>query len=160
MKQIILILVVCTISKFCQAQVQINNKQIKGVANATDSGDAVNARTLQMGNLIFATASGTNAINLNLTPAITSYTAGMVVNFRAVASNTGNVTINVNGLGAKNIFKNIGTALAPNDILNGQMISVIYDGSNFQLLTINTNTQTGTGNGSNAQTLIYLTTGF
>jgi hypothetical protein len=160
MKRLILLFAFGMLSQFCISQVLINNKQIKGLANATDTFDAVNARTLQTGSLIYAPANGTNTITVNLTPSIASYTPGMVINFKAFANNTSAVTINVNGLGAKNIYKNTNVSLTANDIINGQVVSVIYDGSNFQLLTINTNTQTGSGNGSNSLTLIYLNNGF
>jgi hypothetical protein len=58
----------------------------------------------------------------------------MVVNFSAQTLNTGAATLNVNGLGAKTI-KKFGTAndLATGDILANQIVTVIYDGTNFQM---------------------------
>lgn len=83
---------------------------------------------------IFATASGTaNAITVSLTPTLASYATGMVLHIAATASNTGATTINVDGLGAKSIKKQATSALVANDILNGQVFTVIYDGTNFQL---------------------------
>jgi DNA/RNA endonuclease YhcR with UshA esterase domain len=109
-------------------------------------------------NIPYAVASGTNAITFSLTPAITSYTSGTTISFKAVGNNTGNVTVSINGLTAQNLYKNVSSNLSPNDILNGQIISIIYDGTNFQLIT--QPNQSGTLNGSNAQTLIYLGDGF
>lgn len=43
--------------------------------------------------------------------------------------------LSLNGMPAKNIYKNVNIPLAANDILTGQAVSVIYDGSNFQMLT-------------------------
>lgn len=111
-------------------------------------------------NAIYATATGSNSIVLTTTPIITSYKAGTIFNFKAVASNTGNVTINLNGLGVKNVYKNALDPLISNDIISGQMVAVIYDGTNFQLLTQNSKIQNGSGNGSNPLTMLYLSTGF
>jgi hypothetical protein len=58
----------------------------------------------------------------------------MSVQFRALAANTGSSTLNVNGLGARNLKKSVNTDLTAGDILEGQIVSVIYDGTNFQIL--------------------------
>jgi hypothetical protein len=76
---------------------------------------------------------GTNTITGTVTPAITSYVAGQTFKFVAAASSTGAVTINLNGLGARNITKSGSTALEFNDILIGAAIQIIYDGTQFQL---------------------------
>lgn len=82
----------------------------------------------------YNTSSGTStAYTLSLTPAPTAYFGGMVIRFLAHTANAiGPVTINVNGLGAKTIKKNVNQDLAASDILNGQVIELCYDGSNFQ----------------------------
>ncbi|MCW5871383.1 MAG: hypothetical protein KIS61_29280 [Candidatus Eremiobacteraeota bacterium] len=58
----------------------------------------------------------------------------MAVHFKPNADNAANPTLNVNGLGAKAIVKNGSTPLAAADIKNGQVISLVYDGTNFQLV--------------------------
>lgn len=69
-------------------------------------------------------------------PAISSYAIGQSFSFKAANANSGTSTLNVNGLGAKNIFKvqngSLGV-LASGDILTGQVIQVEYDGSEFQV---------------------------
>jgi hypothetical protein len=82
-----------------------------------------------------ADAGITDAYAVTLAPAPTAYTAGMVVNFKANTVNTGPATLNVNGLGAKTIVKNYNVTLGNGDIKAGQLVSVIYDGTNFQLLS-------------------------
>lgn len=67
-------------------------------------------------------------------PVISSYVTGEVVVFKAVNANTGASTINVNGLGVKSIKKNGSSALEAGDIAAGQIVTVIYDGTNFQLI--------------------------
>ncbi|MCX6187831.1 MAG: hypothetical protein NTU43_12720 [Bacteroidetes bacterium] len=88
----------------------------------------------QNGSLLYAAATGTNNYLLTLTPAITQYTIGMTVNFKIPNSNTGHVTININNLGAKPLFKNVTDTLVSDDLLQNKMLSIIYDGQKFQLL--------------------------
>lgn len=71
---------------------------------------------------------------ITLDPAITAYTAGLQIIFKATTANTGAATINVNGLGAKTIVKAVSTALSDNDILADMICLLIYDGTNFVLL--------------------------
>lgn len=76
-----------------------------------------------------------NAYAVALSPAATAYTAGMVVRFKAGNANTTASTINVNALGTKNIFTRAGAALAANDILANQIVELVYDGTQFQLVS-------------------------
>lgn len=80
-----------------------------------------------------ADAGANDTYVIILSPIPTSYTNGMVVYFKANTANTGAATINVNSLGAKTIVKGVNTALSDNDILAGQFITIIYDGTNFVL---------------------------
>lgn len=48
-------------------------------------------------------------------------------------ANTGASTINLNGLGAKSIKKNVSVALVSGDILAGAIYDLVYDGTNFQI---------------------------
>lgn len=73
---------------------------------------------------------------ITLSPAATAYTAGMVVRFKADTLNTGATNLNVNGLGEKNLFKNVTTELAAGDIPANAVVTAIYDGTNFQMLAV------------------------
>jgi hypothetical protein len=59
----------------------------------------------------------------------------MVVNFKANTANTGAAGLNVNSLGATAIKKDVSTDLETGDILANQLVSLIYDGTNFQMLS-------------------------
>ena len=84
-----------------------------------------------------ATVAGTpDVITAIATPPITAYSAGQVFRFIASGANTTNVTININGLGAKAITKNGTTALVAGDIPSGAMIEIIYDGTRFQFIGV------------------------
>lgn len=76
---------------------------------------------------------GTDAYAITITSPITSYTSGQTFTFKAGTSNTAAATLNVNSIGAIAIKKNGSTALSTGDILSGQIITVIYDGTNFQM---------------------------
>lgn len=77
----------------------------------------------------------TDAYAVSLDVAPTAYTAGMMVTFKANTANTTACTLNLNTLGAKAIKKNTSVDLATNDIKAGEVVTVIYDGTNFQLQT-------------------------
>lgn len=94
------------------------------------------AKISQIGTEIYAADSvGTDAYAITLVPAITAYTTGLVVNFKAGTANTGNATLNVNAVGAKNILKGFNQTLATGDIALGQIVTVVYDATadNFQM---------------------------
>ena len=75
-----------------------------------------------------------NAYAITLNPAPTVYVAGMIISFYANSSNTGACTININGLGPKSIRKRANIVLVANDILNGMVCLLIYDGTNFKIM--------------------------
>jgi len=86
---------------------------------------------------VFAgTSSGTDTITATLSPAITAYVAGQRYHFKAGGTNTGAATINFNSVGAAALRKGAdgATVLAPGDITTAGIYTVIYDGTNFQLL--------------------------
>lgn len=84
------------------------------------------------------TVGGTaDVILLTPSPAITAYAAGQRFSFIASGANTTNVTVNISSLGAKAITRNGTTALVANDILASTMLVIEYDGTQFQLLTLN-----------------------
>lgn len=88
----------------------------------------------QNGSKIYAADSvGTDAYAVTLSPAVAAYTAGLVVNFKAGTANTGAATLAVNGLSADAIKKNYNQDLNTGDILQNQVVTVIHDGTNWQL---------------------------
>lgn len=146
--------------------INVTNERISKVADASDTLDAVNARVIQFNKLNFGITTGSaNAYTLSLNPAPSHYEQGMEIAYKANFSNSGGATLNVNGLGSKNIYKSVTTALVSNDILNGQIVKVIYDGTNFQIMNPNTGTAANPGAGAGTspnldKTLIYLIKGF
>lgn len=77
---------------------------------------------------------GTDSYAITLQESFNSYYSGMEVSFKAGTANTGACSLNINGLGAKAIKKNVSSDLDSNDIKANQIVKVIYDGTNFQLI--------------------------
>ncbi len=126
------------------AQVQINrpvelvgntfDAKIKGIKSVTDSLDATSVESIQSGILIYAVASGSNNnFFLNISPPINFYQPGMVFNFLSNQTITGSTTLNINNLGAKPITKSVNMPLAGCEIQNNQAVTVVFDGTNFQM---------------------------
>lgn len=130
------------------------------VANATVRTMYSSAGQVQDGALTYlGSVSGTDTITASAAVGMTSYTVGQ--NFRFIsagANTTTTVTININGIGAKNITKNGATALAIGDIPSGSIVTITYDGTQFQATGISqsllgtNNTWTGTNTWNNTST--------
>ena len=110
--------------------------------NSADSGwlkkwrIASNGLISQSGAEVYAASStGNDAYEVTLDPAPTAYATGMMFAIKPDTANTGACTINANGLGAKNIKKNQTDDLETGDILDNQMLVIIYDGSAFQVVS-------------------------
>jgi hypothetical protein len=82
-----------------------------------------------------ASTGSANAYVVTLAPAVAALLEGQTFSFKANFANTGAATLALNGLTAKAITKNGTTALIANDILSGQIITVRYDGTQFQMLS-------------------------
>ena len=79
--------------------------------------------------------AGTNTITATLSSAnFAALAAGQTFSFAAANTNTGAVTLNINSLGAKQLTKTGNVALIANDILAGQVVTVVYDGTRFQMV--------------------------
>lgn len=84
------------------------------------------------------TSGSANTITVALPTSITgTYTAGLALDILvANTTTTGVPTINLGGLGNKTIVSADGTTLETGEILANQVIHVVYDGTNFRLMSI------------------------
>jgi hypothetical protein len=82
-----------------------------------------------------ADAGANDSYAITVVPAITAYAVGQEFTFKANTANTGACTLNVCGLGAKTIKKDVTTDLITGDILAGQTVKVSYDGTNMQMVS-------------------------
>ena len=81
-----------------------------------------------------ATASGTDTYTATITPSISSYQNTQRFFIKFTNANTGASTLNLNGLGAIAIKKGVSTALVSGDILAGQTLCIVYNGTEFQVI--------------------------
>ncbi len=94
---------------------------------------SVTASAIQQESYTYAADSGTaNHYAVTLSPAPT-IVAGSEITFLSAHANTGASDLAVNGAGAVAIKKNSSLALVSGDIVAGQMVTVVYDGTYYQL---------------------------
>lgn len=95
------------------------------------------AAVINEGRTIYCEDSGAaNAYVVAMPVTLTAYTAGLTLRVLIATgnSNTGASTINVDGLGTKNIIRADGATPESNDIRAGQVIEITYDGTQFVLV--------------------------
>lgn len=105
-----------------------------------------------------ASATGTDAYAITVVPAITAYAIGQEFTFIADVANTTGATLSVCGLTATAIKKDVSTALATGDILAGQVVKVMYDGTSMQLISNSPQIFGDFGDGSDGDVTISGTT--
>jgi len=82
-----------------------------------------------------ADAGSTDAYAITLSPVIAAYTVGQAITFKAATRNTGPATLNINSVGAQAIVKDVDQPLDTGDIRAGAMVTVVWDGTNFQMIS-------------------------
>jgi hypothetical protein len=122
-------------SNAATGNLDIGSNRITLVADGTAKTDAATVNQIQSNAPAFqATDTGTaNAHVIALSPAITAYAAGQAVTFKSASASTTASTLNVNGLGTKALKKKNDQAIAAGDIESGSIVTVVYDGTNFQV---------------------------
>jgi hypothetical protein len=83
--------------------------------------------------VLLSSVAGTNTITGSVTPAITAYVSGQMFILKPANTNTGATTLNVNNLGAKNVFKN-GAACIGGELAQNVPALVEYDGTQFNIV--------------------------
>lgn len=133
----------CSASTFAQWDVPTHivldgatpeQRQVTGLSSPASSSAGVSAEAERTNATHTATASGTNALTIALAPPIAAYTPGLRVNFFPSATNTGDATLNVDGLGAIALRKDVNVALDSGDLRPGMPMQAVYDGAVFQLV--------------------------
>lgn len=110
------------------------DRRIMMLADPAAESDALNAGSLQAGGYRFAAASGGDAWTVQLTPTLGTLAPGLRLLVAAPADNGGPVTLDVDGTGARPV-EGAGGALAAGDVLAGEVVSLVYDGAAFQLIS-------------------------
>jgi len=106
------------------------------VADATVRTQYGTAGQIQDSAFTFLTSpSGTNAMTATAALGMSAYVLGQRFFFIAPSTNTSACTLNINAIGAKAITKQGSTALVAGDIASGAVVQVVYDGTEFQLVS-------------------------
>lgn len=114
----------------------LGTNKIVNIGSPSSLTDVVNNQALLTQSINFSNTTGGSggAFTLSLTPSPTSYTLGMIVRCALNHEHAGAATLNVNGLGAKNIL--VGNATPTGFQLAGNdLCTFVYDGVNFQLIS-------------------------
>lgn len=89
-------------------------------------------------NIVYDADSGSTdayEITLPVAPTTLADITGLPITFKANMANTGACTLKVNTLTLKTIKKNYNADLETGDIVANQLVTVAYDGTNFQMLS-------------------------
>ena len=124
------------------------------ISQTTADGRYAKITTVQNTGYNFAldTSGSANSIVAALSPVPSALTQGMTVAITVANSNTGATTLNLNGLGAKNVTRN-GNALTGGEMMAGQNYLFSYNGTIWNLQTAPANsTLVYTGSGSTTGT--------
>lgn len=126
-------------SNAATGNLNLNSNKINNLAAATSRGDAAQTGQVQDGSFIWlGTTGGTaTAQTATTTPALTAYAAGqkfrMITGFASTGATVTAHTLNINGLGAKNITNQDNTDLTAGSFTSGAILEVVYDGFRFKM---------------------------
>lgn len=117
------------------ANIPFNTFKITGLGDGASLQDAATLKNVQNGTGVYVgTVGGTaDAITLTPSPAITAYAAGQTFRFLCSGTSTGAVTVNVSGLGAKDLTRYGVVALTAGALLVDSVLTITYDGTRFRL---------------------------
>lgn len=81
-----------------------------------------------------SSVAGTNTITATAALSMSAYATGQAFVFTPANSNTGATTINVNSIGAKNVYVR-GAACAGGELIANVPVQIVYDGTQFHAIT-------------------------
>jgi hypothetical protein len=94
--------------------------------------------------------AGTNTITASMTPALTAYSAGMLVVLTPANNNTGATTLNINSLGALDVQKYDAEALVTGDLRSGVPAVLVLDSGADDWILLNPQSQITTSPNTDA----------
>lgn len=119
------------------ANIPMSGFKFTGLAAGTAAADSVRFSQLQANTEKWMTVTGTDTYTGSVTPALTAYAAGNTFSFVVPNTNTGACTINIDAVGAKAITRDGSTALVAGDLVANTVVTIVYDGTRFQVLNSN-----------------------
>lgn len=110
-----------------------SDRQVLNLSAPTNPNDGVSVAAFRNGTVTHGSASGTNTIQVDLTPDAQAYSNGMMLSFMAASSNTDTVFVSVDGLAPIMVIRSDGLPMDPSDILTGQIVALAYLNGHFIL---------------------------
>ena len=144
--KVLLSIYIILISSLLTAQVEVDkplifsgenndNKKVKNISSSFDYFQLSKAEEVQKGNYKFIEIEGGDLLEVNFGIELDEYIQGMMLTLKVNNSNSAAVQVRINQLDPVPVLKKVTQELAPNDILSGQIIQLIFDGENFQLMS-------------------------
>lgn len=122
--------------KAASANLPMGGFRHTNVDDAAARTDYARADQVQDSGLTYLTSvSGTNTVTATAPLSMAAYAAGQVFRFIPANTNTGATTININSIGAKNLFLG-GVACVGGELTANVPAEIIYDGTQFQLMSL------------------------
>jgi len=124
-------------SNAATGNLNLGGNKLTNIGAATARTDAAQTAQVQDSSPLWGGTSGgtSTAYTITLSPPITAYATGQTFRWIANATVTGAATINVNSVGAKTLQRQ-GTALVGNEFKTGDIVEMVYDGTQFQITNI------------------------
>lgn len=112
-------------------------RKLKNIANPVNETNAVSENFFLSGLVNYAIASGANdTLNLTIYPGPSVINPGFILNFTSPIVNDNNVYIEINSSGVYYPLSKKGIdPLDTSDIVIGQVVSIIFDGTRFQVFS-------------------------
>lgn len=105
-----------------------------GVGNPTARTQYATAAGVQDGTYVYLTSvSGTDTITATAALSMSAYVTGQMFVFTPAATNTGATTINLNSIGAKNVYMK-GAACTGGELVANVPAVIAYDGTQFNIV--------------------------
>jgi hypothetical protein len=104
---------------------------------------------------VLASVAGTDTVTGSMTPDLTAYSAGMIVILTPANNNTGAATLNIDTLGALDIQKYDGEALAAGDLRSGIPAVLVLDSGADDFILLNPQSQVTTSPNTSASEFGY-----
>lgn len=109
-------------------------RQVGGLALPLQADGGVSVDADRGNATLFGHAQGIDVLTLGLTPVLPSYAPGLRVVIVPTAPNTGDATLNIDGLGPVPLRKDVNAPLDSADLRPGMPVTLVFDGAVFQLV--------------------------
>lgn len=118
------------------ANLPMGGFKLTGMGAGSAATDSVRLSQVQAGAMfLLGSVSGTNTVTATASPTLTAYASGMSFVLIPAVTNTGATTLNIDSLGAKNIYLG-GAALIGGELVASVPVTVVYDGTQFNLMNV------------------------